>query len=429
MKSPNDEVSSQSLYLPLFKNASFVILLIGRIISSFGQILFSMATMWYVLDVTESALAAAIIPLLPSLAFMLLGIPLATVADRYNKKKVLIYTDLGRIAIVAVVILIFTAGNLVAWHIYLANMLIAILGYMFSPAIQTVLPSILTDSEKQLAPANAVLNSSIRTIDLAGYAIAGLFIAFFDTTTNLMIYCIAFLLSAISFLFIKIPTIKTEVTKGFLGFWRDSIQGVKFIASKKILRHCVAFGAIINMFGAPIHIFTPIYSRVILEAGAGSYGLLQSAFTAGGIVGALLSGKYSKKLKLWQWFFVSYVMSGLSLLIMPIFPYLWVGMVLCFFLMLGFSLVNVPLITAIVLATPEEKRGRVMSSLGVLMSGLSVPIGLLVGGYAMEWFSPHIVYVCVGLMVLSMGIISTKFSGFRDESELKPTTQSKAEAV
>lgn len=425
MTTETSSPSKKALYLPLFKIPAFTILLAGRIVSSFGQILFSMVTMWYVLDLTDSAFAAALIPLVPFVTYLFLGIPLATLSDRFNKKKVLIYTDLARVLIVVGVIFLFATDQVTAGYIYVANLLLAIVGFMFNPAIQTVLPSILPHPDQQLAPANAILNSSIRTIDIGGYAIGGIFIAAFDTTFNLAFYCIAFLLSALTILLIRIPDVRAEKRKGITGFWKDSIQGVQFILSKRILRYIVGFGALINLFGAPLHIFTPIFSRVVLEAGSEGYGLLQTAFAVGGVVGALISGKYSKKLKLWQWFFVSYILAGLCQFMMPLLPYLWICVVLSFLLMMALALVNVPLISTLILATPEELRGRVMTSFGVLGSGISVPIGLLVGGSVMDWFSPQIVYIFIGVMTCLMGVLSSLLSAFKDESELTPVSQSK----
>ncbi|UOK66382.1 hypothetical protein MT997_06170 [Paenibacillus sp. OVF10] len=74
MKKMKNEIRGDS-YRAVLRLPSFVVLLVGRLVSGAGQILFSMATMWYILQLTESALAAALIPMLPYLIYAFLGIP------------------------------------------------------------------------------------------------------------------------------------------------------------------------------------------------------------------------------------------------------------------------------------------------------------------------------------------------------------------
>ncbi|WKL04892.1 MFS transporter [Paenibacillus amylolyticus] len=185
-------------YRAVLRLPSFVVLLVGRLISGAGQILFSMATMWYILQLTESALAAALIPMLPYLIYAFLGIPLATISDRLPKKQLLIWTDILRAGIACILAILFMTGSMLPWHIYAANLLIAILGFLFNPATQTVIPAILPEPAKQLAPANALLNSSSKTIELLGYALGGILIALISVQSILFIYAVTFLLSAIS---------------------------------------------------------------------------------------------------------------------------------------------------------------------------------------------------------------------------------------
>ncbi|UPK44456.1 MFS transporter [Paenibacillus pabuli] len=402
-------------YLSVLRLPSFSVLLVGRLISGAGQILFSMATMWYILQLTESALAAALVPLMPYLIYAFLGVPLATISDRLPKKQILIWTDVLRAIIAIILAILFITEQMQPWHIYATNLLIAILGYLFNPAVQTVIPAILPDTSNQLAPANALLNSASKTLELLGYAIGGIVVAFFSVQSILLIYAITFLISAFSIALIRIPITRVVKQKGLKGFVRDSMLGIQFLFSRKILACCIIFGAIINFAGAPLQIFTPVFSNMVLNAGPQGYGLLQSAFAAGSVIGSLISGKYSKHLTLAHWFLISYVISGCSLVCMPLYPNLYFAIICSFMLTLGLALVNVPMITSILLSTPEEIRGRVMNSMGVLVSGISNPLGLLLGGWMIERYNPIWVYVVIGGFIILMGIVSMFVGPFREE--------------
>lgn len=122
---------------------TFSIIWVARIISGLGDILFTMSTMWYVLTITDSPLAAAIVPLVPLLTFAILGIPLGTLSDRYDKKKVLILTDLFRALLIAIIGFLMFFDSVSPGYIYLANLGLALAGFMFNPALQSVIPSIL----------------------------------------------------------------------------------------------------------------------------------------------------------------------------------------------------------------------------------------------------------------------------------------------
>jgi len=416
-------------YLSVLRLPSFSVLLAGRLVSGAGQILFSMATMWYILQWTESALAAALVPLMPYLIYAFLGVPLATISDRLPKKQILIWTDVLRAGMAIVLAILFMTDNMLPWHIYATNVFIAVMGYLFNPAVQTVIPAILPDSSNQLAPANALLNSASRTLDLLGYAIGGIVVALFSVQSILLIYAITFLLSALSIAMIRIPVTKVVKQKGVKGFVKDSMLGIRFLFSRKILACCIIFGAIINFAGAPLQIFTPVFSNMVLNAGPEGYGLLQSAFAAGGVVGSLISGKYSKHLTLAHWFLISYVISGCSLLWMPLYPNLYFAVFCSFMLTLGLALVNVPMVTSILLSTPEEIRGRVMNSMGVLVSGLSNPLGLLLGGWLIERYNPVWVYVVIGAFITLMGIASMFVGAFREEIRQASRSNRKAASL
>lgn len=410
-------------YLSIIKLPTYLILLIGRIVSNLGQIFFSMATMWYTLNLTNSPLAAAIIPLVPYLIFALMGFPLATISDRLEKKRILIFTDLFDSLLIGSVGLLMLFTDIQPFIIYIANLFLAISNLLFNPALQTILPNVLPHPEDQLAPANALIDSSIKTVNLIGYSVGGVVIAFFETSTILFFTSFTFFISAILFLIIKIPIIKSTPTgTGLIGFYKDSILGIKFLMRTKAMKTCLILGAVINLFSAPMHIFTSVFSKIVLETDSVGYGYLQSAFTAGAMIGALVSGKLAKRFELRQWFFISFLMTGISLVILPLIPNLFAAVILSTLLMFGTSLINIPLTTYIILSTPNELIGRTLNSFGILVSGVSVPVGLLLGGWLIEKYGPHWIYISIGAIQIIMAIVVSINKNLKE----KPITDANA---
>ncbi|MFD1675066.1 MFS transporter [Alicyclobacillus fodiniaquatilis] len=404
-------------YSELIQIPAFSIFWAGRIVSGLGDILFTMATMWYVLSTTNSALKTALVPLVPMLSFIILAVPLGTVADRLPKKVILVGSDVISGVIVGCVYLLMIWHHASAVEIYTANLLLSVAGMLFSPAEQAALPNILPDRERQLAPANGLLSATSQAITLLGYGVGGLIVAWLHPGNAVLLDGISFFLSAISFVLLSIPALRAKASQGVLGFLRDSSEGIRFIWRKRTLRVLVCFGAIVNMTGAPIQIFTSVFSKEVLHAGVAGYGYLEAAAAAGGLVASLLSGKLAHRLRLWQWMTVSFLTGGLSLFFMALFPSLWLAIALFGIATAGSSLLNIPLATSLQLLAPEDMRGRVMSSFGLFFSSAN-PVGLIAGGWLINVLGARFLFSIVGVLGGISGIISLFFRTFRDDDEL-----------
>ncbi|GGH84521.1 putative MFS family arabinose efflux permease [Pullulanibacillus pueri] len=399
-------------YWQLIKLPAFFIYLSGRMVSEFGDILFTMATMWYVFTTTHSALGVATIPLIPALVFLFLSMPLGTLTDRLPKKGVLIGTELFRGLIVIIMFCLMAIHQVNALEVYIGNFLLTIGGIMFSTAEQATLPNILTHKERQLSRANGLLSAAKNGVTLCGYGLGGILVAFFGSPNAILVDAITFFISAISFLFIKVPDRSIKGQKGFIGFLKDSSAGLHFIWKQKKLRLLILFGAVINMLGAPLQFFTPIYSEAILHAGAIGYGDLEVAAAVGTLIGALFSGKYARVLNLGQWMALSFFISGISLLCMALFPSLILAVVLFGLSMAANSLLNVPLITTLQLLAPDAMRGRIMASFGIFFMS-AVPIGLAVGGWLTNLFGPLMVFSLIGGLNIFSSVMATFIKTFR----------------
>lgn len=406
-----DEKSAS--YSELVRIPAFLVFWFGRLISGFGDILFTMATMWYVLSTTDSALATAGVPLVPMLTFLFLSMPLGTIADRLPKKTVMVMTDLGRGLVILTVFLLMLGGLGHPFIIYIANFLLTVGDILFGPAQQAALPGILPDKERQLPVANGLLSATSSLIQLLGYGLGGAIVGLLGMNQAILLDALSFFLSACAFVFIAIPAMQSKGTKGAKGFLIDSLAGLRFIWKKRGLRTLIIFGALVNLFGAPMQIFTSIFSKEVLHAGVTGYGYLEAAVAAGGLLGALISGKWSIRLQLWQWTFYSFVLSGGTLALIAVFHYLIPAVLLLGVSMAGIALVNIPLVTALQLLAPDDMRGRVMASFGLFFS-CSMPIGLIAGGWLTNVFGPLLIFSGVGVLVIIMGVVSLFVPSLRD---------------
>lgn len=414
-------------YWDLLKVYQFDVFWLGRIVSGLGDSLFTMATMWYVLTTTKSPLATAIVPMVPYLSFLIFGLVMATLADRMPKKPVLILVDLFRGVIIGAVFLLMLFHTVNALEIYIANFVLTAAGFLFSPAEQSALPSILPDAELYLPMANGLLISTSQILNLIGYAVGGAIISVFNPETAVFIDAFSFIFSALTFLPLKIPAHRAESRDGLFGFASQCVEGIRFILSKRLLRNFVIFGFLVNLLAAPLAIFTAIFSRSVLHAGVKGYGFLEAGFSAGIMLGALIAGRYSNRLRLWQWLIVTFGIEGITMIAIPIFPHLPISIGLFVVFSIAMGIWNIPFATRLQILAPHEMRGRIMMSNGLLVGGLSMPVGIIAGGWIVGLIGPSITFEIVGACLFAAAMISLGIRSFRDESELK-TAQVQGEA-
>jgi hypothetical protein len=143
-------------YRRVLKNPRFTVFFFGQTVSSIGDTVYALSTMWIVLTATRSPLAASVIPLIPWLASSFLSVPLATVADYLPCKLVLVGTDVLRALVVGGIVFMVWLHHVGTSEIYITNLTIEILGLLFSPAVSGVLPNLLASPSEELPAANAL---------------------------------------------------------------------------------------------------------------------------------------------------------------------------------------------------------------------------------------------------------------------------------
>lgn len=409
------EMSSKSQFYVLVRKPSFLVFWLGRIVSSFGDILFTIATMWYVLGQTQSPLATAIIPLIPFFIYTMFSQPLATIADRLPKKLILVGTDISRAIIVFVVASLIFLNKVDVLGIYVASFLLTVSECLFDPAQNSALPKMLHNPDELLSVANSLLSATTRMINLFGYALGGVIVSIIHPIYAVAADSLSFIISALSLALLSIPALTSKGEAGVWGFIKDSFAGMRFIWERVDLRTFGLFVAFVNFVTGPASILTVVFSRLVLHTGLSGYGYLEAAWAIGGVFGAVVSTWASKKLRLWQLTLIAFVGAGIALASMPIFVNLWESILALAIASVVITMFNIPLFTALQLMAPDELRGRITASFG-LFANIGNPLGLVIGSWLMEKVSPSPVFLITGLLLSFCGLISLGFSSIRNQT-------------
>ncbi|MCY0877447.1 MAG: MFS transporter [Firmicutes bacterium] len=355
---------------------------------------------------------------MPQVVTALVTVPLATLADRLPRKWTLMGVD-GLRGIIT-----FVMAGLLSWHcasiwdVYGANLLLSIGGELFTPAMVGVLPNLLEDADRDLAPANALMNMMGNGVGFAAYAVGGIVMAILGTNIALFVDGVSFFGSAVSFLFVPMPRSRADAGPGLARFWHDMGAGFRFIRERRGLRSLVTFAALANLVGGPTAVLTAVYAHSVLHGSTRIYGWMEAGMLSGSILGSFVAGRFATRLFLWQWVVVALTGSGGALLALPLVVNRYAAVAFVMMFTAVIAALNIPFLSAFEQLAPDDIRGRVMQTLVLLLGGITGPIGLLVGSALITYYRLPPVLLGEGSLLVMLALIGARLPVFRHDPDL-----------
>ena len=185
-------------YRELLRNGPLTRLFVGEFVSSIGDWLYLVALVVLVYQETQNAVVLGIVGAARMLPYILLSIPAGIIADRFDRRLVLLTSDLARAACMLVLAWI-VASDGPLWAVGAVAILAACFSTFFYPAIGALVPSLVRD-EREFGPANSAWATLDNLAWIVGPAIAGLLLATGDIV-------LAFVLNALSFTVIAVDPV------------------------------------------------------------------------------------------------------------------------------------------------------------------------------------------------------------------------------
>lgn len=179
------KVMEKSAILKLLKQKEYAKLLVANSISRFGDSIDAIAFSWMVYILTGSELLLGATFALNALPNLLFGAFTGVLADRFDKKKIVILSFLGRGIAVTIIGLLYFTGKLALWHIFALTVVNSTLEILMSPAVISMLPKLI--DKDSYTSANSLSASIYKFTELIGTAIAGIIIAKLGITGALLI--------------------------------------------------------------------------------------------------------------------------------------------------------------------------------------------------------------------------------------------------
>ena len=349
-------------YRKLLRNGPLVRLLGGEFVSSIGDWLYLVALLVLVYQSSSNPVLLGIVGAARVLPYVLLSIPAGIVADRFDRRLVLLVTDVARgVIMLALAILQATHGPLAA--IVGLAMVATCFSTFFGPTIGSYLPSLVTD-ERELGPANSAWSSLDNLAFVIGPAIAGLLIAIGGLTA-------AFLLNAASFGIIaivlwRLPTAVARPTEAPPATGAAAPIEVRPEPARFPVRPLAGLAVIDVVSGfaiGGIGILTVVLATHQLSAGEDGTGYLNAAIGVGGLLGAIGSGLVVVRGRLSLPLIAGVVAFAVGLVGLGLSSALGSGFVMLAIASAGSLVVEVISTTLLQRIVPPAARGRAIGSI------------------------------------------------------------------
>ncbi len=399
--------------------ANFGLCSLGFFISLFGSSIYTFAIGLHVLNITGSGLSYAITIVLGTIPMVILNPFAGVLADKLEKKKIVVLMDLLNGVLFLTLYLLSTRYGLKLSMIYISAFITTILTTLFNISFQAAIPNIV--SERLLMSLNSVDKILNSTSTILGPMIGGLVFAKVDIRFFILINGISFIFSGIIEIFINFKfNINKEPKESNkeINFKDDIKEGIKYLFNnKEIVGIYTIFISLNFATGFSITVPLPYIVNNILKLGSEYFGIIQGAFSIGMIIGAVFVKKIYSKVSYKKLLLnMSTVMSFLTVTIG--LPLLWINKFSNFEFLIYYctvmtiigiviAFVDIPLFYILQTLIPDEYRGRVLS-IGLSAAKACVPVAVILSGALINKIMPVYITMTGGLVLLICNIFYYK---------------------
>ncbi len=392
-------------------NKDYTKLIFATVITRLGDSIDTIAFSWLVYIMTGSrALMGGIfiMSVLPNLVVL----PFAgVIADLFNKKNLVILSDVFRGIFVLMLALLYFTDLLAVWHLFAFVFANNIFESIANPSRTGLIQTIL--DPKQYTKGNSYISSASSFGSLIGLGVAGILIGVMGIEGAILIDAITFFVSALLIWSIRVKYLKNTTDKQSVLLYFNMIkEGFLYLKGKRLLISLLILSAIISFMYVPFNILQPVYVDSVMNMGVEGLTYLGVSFSVGMIAGGFVMGKISDKIR-------SITAIGLGFLMMGVM-YAGLGFVEYFDLTYTFNIVVIVLLTfifaffipvmhapvygTIMKKIPQELIGRMMSIFGVF-GLIAMPLGGLVVTIIDNSIAVYVLYIIMGISIVLMALL------------------------
>ena len=395
----------------------------GQLVSLLGSSISQFVIIWWITLETESTLYLALASVLGLAPIVILG-PLAGVlADRWNRKVLILAADLFQALTTLALISLFWFDVAAIWQVLVLLTLKGVFQAFHMPSVFAIIPTMVP--KDRLSRMNGVNYLFTSAINLAGPVVAALLLGLWTITQILWIDVVTFLVALAPLLIIRIPSVLREQDKSS-SFRRQFEEGFGFIRKARGLLPLIMLATAVNVLLTPLGTLLPYYVRFD-HFGAASDLAFVMAFIQGGMLagGSIMSViKVSKRKTTIIASSIYVLFLGYILVALTPTGLFWFMATSGFIQTFCIPIIDVLAMTILQTVVPVEMQGRV-TSVTVSLAHAAQPIGMFLSGVVTVFIGTANFFLgCagLGLMILTLSWFFTEIR-YVEKLEENPTKE------
>lgn len=376
---------ARSTVAPLVRRPSFLAFWAGQGVSQLGVQLGQLALPVLAVSLLGAReLDLGVLNAASMAAFLVVGLPAGAWVDRWLKRRTMIRADVVRMTAMLAVPILWEAGVLEMWHLFVVAAIVGVATVFFDVAYQSYIP-LLVDREL-VADANGKLEATAQTARLAGPALGGFLLTVVSAPLLFAGEAAGYLVSALCLARLRdTETFRPRAEGSRLS--AEIREGAAFVVSHPLIRRIVASTAIGNLFSSVVYVLMPLVTLRELGLGPVGLGVMLSFGSVGGVIGALAAPHLAARVGEGPLLPLGLMVGGAAVALFPLALTAGSGPLALVLLSVGDFVMSFGVIVYNVLQVSMRQRvcpprllGRMNASIRCVVWGV-MPIGSLLGGW------------------------------------------------
>lgn len=394
--------------VPLRRNRDFILLWSGQVVSTLGTRITSLAYPLLVLALTGSPAQAGVVGFAQTLPFLLLFLPAGALADRWDRKRVMLVADAGRAVALASVALALATGRPTIPHLIAVAFIDGSLLVFFQLAESAALPHVVHPSQVTTAVAHNQAREN--AADLAGQPLGGLLFGV-SHLLPFVVDAVTYAVSFVSLLFIR-PTFQQPRERARTHLLAEIGEGIRWLWRQPLLRALVVTIGATNLIHNALPLVLIVRAQQ-LGAPPALIGALFAFYGAGGVIGSLVAPWVQRRVasrlvmvgSLWLW--------ALQAALLPAMPN-----PLALGIAAGVGMLAGPVFNVVVAGyryalAPDHLLARTQSTARLVAWG-TIPFGSLLAGQLAQRLGPSPALLILAGLLVAVAAVATATRTIRD---------------
>jgi predicted MFS family arabinose efflux permease len=334
------------------------------------------------------------------------------IADRSDRKRMMLLADLGRAALTALIPISVAVGGPTMAVILIVAAPLSILRTFFFAGYTSSVPALV--GRREVGRANSYFEAVYSSGFILGPAIAGVLASTIGPGQTLAIDAASFALSGLGLLFVR-RDLRAPVDRPRERLLTEIREGIDYIVGNPTLRAAILFWGATSILTAPLVMALTVHITRDLRQPPSVFGLILAAYGVGTVVGALVTARWIGRGRVAPALLGGNLVTGLALIVVATTTEIPVLVATAFVSGVCQSLVLVTYITLRTVSSPDALLGRVGSTARTISLGLQ-PVGLLVGGALIDLTSGSTTIAVMGLCVAGVSLAFAPVAALRHAS-------------